>query len=540
MFFLLLTFVLILAGCKGDIETSSAEKMTEETATGKNVLTIGMSNSPTMFNPIDTDASGSNGVNYVAGFMFETLFEMTSPLEFENVLAESFESDELSQNFTIKLKQGVEWTDGTPFTANDVAFTINLIANPKTLTTIGTYITALDGLESNGKLPEGQLELPSVVVVDDYTITLKTKNPVDQNLLLERLSDLFIVPKHVLQDVKPQELNQNPFWLNPNVTTGPFKFVEYKKDEYVHLEANENYHQGLPKIEEIFIKIMPPANLVAQLQSGEILMNAAQAGTGNIPATDWEKVKSFEHIVTTEEPTRSYINVEFNTEVFTDKKFRQAIAHAIDKDILLTNLISGYGSLAEGPYAAAHPYYDEDGISYEYDPEKAKSILNEIGWDFNREIEMIVPTGDQEREMAGTILQQYLQQIGLKVKIITYDFATTVQKAITHDFELMIMSFGSIVDPDGPAFIFSSHGALNDMQYKNERVDELFAQGIAEVDADKRRVIYDELQNIIRDELPLINLFSKNNLIAYNEKLEGVRGGTIYAPHFNAHLWEIK
>ncbi|MGN7942684.1 ABC transporter substrate-binding protein [Virgibacillus sp. 6R] len=536
---LLCAMIVLSAACsEGGTESANGSTNAAQAPNDK-VLNIGMSNGPLMFNPIDTDASGSNGVNYVAGFMFETLFEMTAPLEFENVLAESYTIGEDGKTFTITLKDNVKWTDGTPFTADDVVFTINLIANPKTLTTVGNYITAFDGLGENGKLPEGVTELPSVKAIDDTTVQFVTKNPVDPNLILERLSDLFIVPKHVLKDVKPEELNQNPFWQNPTVTTGPFKFEKYAKDQYVHLVANENYYQGKPKLDEIYIKIMPPANLVAQLQTGELHMNAAQAGTGNIPALEWDTVKKMEHMKTSEESVRRYINMEFNTEVFPDKRFRQALAYAIDKEVLINDLIKGYGDIVDGPYTPSHPYYDPNVKKYEYNPEKAKELLEEIGWDFNKEIELIVPTGDQAREMAGTILQQYFQQVGLKVKITNYDFATTVQKAVSHDFEMMIMSFGSIVDPDGPAVTFTSNGALNDMQYKNERVDELFAMGIAESDENKRKEIYSELQGIIQEEVPLISLFSDNNLIAIHKDLEA-RGGTIYAPHFNAHLWELK
>jgi len=543
LFSILLCFTVLFAvACNQQTTNTTSKTKTagEVTANedGKKILNIGMNGAPLMFNPIDTDASGSSGVTFVTRFLFDSLFKMTAPLEFENVLAESYEVSEDSKTFTIKLNQDANWSDGTPFTADDVLFTINLIANPKTLTTIGNYITALDGLEK-GKLPEGVTELPSVVAVDEHTVQLTTKNPVDPNLLLERLSDLSIVPKHILQDVKPEELNQNPFWQNPTVTTGPFLFEEYAKDQFVHLVANEEYFRGAPKLDEIFIKIMPPANLVAQLQTGEIHMNAADAGSGTIPPNEWATVKGMEHIVTSEESTRRYINMEFNTEVFPDKRFRQALAYAIDREVLLNDLIQGLGDVVDGPYAPSHPYFDPNVKKYEYNPEKAKELLEEIGWDFNKEIDMIVPTGDQSREMAGNILQQYFQAIGLKVNIVNYDFPTTVQKAITHDFEMMIMSFGSIVDPDGPAVIYTSNGALNDMQYSNERVDELLAQGIAETDATKRKEIYTEVQNFIQEDVPLISLFSVKNLIAVHKDLDS-KGGTIYGTHFDAHLWDFK
>lgn len=500
----------------------------------KNQLNIGITNPPLMFNPIDSDGSGSSGAVFAYRYFFDSLVKTVGPLDFKMMLAESFDTKD-DQTFSIAINPNANWTDGKPITAYDVEFTLNLIANPATITTQRSAIFALDGLNEKGMLPEGQEKLSSVKVIDDKHLEIKTASPVDPNLIYERFSDVLIVPKHVLENVDPAQLNQNPFWRNPNVTSGAYKFVKYENKAYVELAANADYYRGAPKIEKVFIKIMPAANIVAQLQSGELDMNAAQ-GTGNIPAAEWKTVKTFANLKTSEEQTRRYNSIEINTERFPDKKVRQALAYAIDRQMIVNQLMPEAGELQDGPYANSHPYHDKNVKSYGYDPEKAKQLLAEAGFDKKKQIELIVPTGDRTREMAGNIIQQNLQAIGLKVKQTNYDFPTTVSYLIKGEFDLTLSSFGSIMDPDGPATVYRSTAALNDMRFKNARVDELFNLGMKETDKDTRFKLYSELQNLIQEEVPLITIYSEFNLMALSKDVQG-KGGVVDGMHYDVNEW---
>ncbi len=146
-------------------------------------------------------------------------------------------------------------------------------------------------MDDTGKLAEGQTEIPSVKIVDEKTITFKTKSPVDINMVKEQIGSKFmILPKHVLENVNPANLSKDPFFQNPNVTSGAFKFVQYKKDQYVEFVRNEDYYLGKPELSKLFIKIVPGANMVAQLQTGEIHFNVS-SGVGKIPAQDYETVE---------------------------------------------------------------------------------------------------------------------------------------------------------------------------------------------------------------------------------------------------------
>lgn len=532
--------VLMLTGCSKPAATTdqgAAAATGSTNGTAANQLTVGITNPPLMFNPIDSDGSGSSGAVFIYRYFFDSLVKTVGPLDFKMALAESFTTED-NQTYKIAIRNNANWTDGKPITAQDVEFTINLIVNPKTITTQRSAIFALDGLNEKGMLPAGQDKISSVKVMDDKHLELRTSKPVDPNLLYERLSDLLIVPKHVLEGADPATLNQNPFWRNPNVTSGPYKFVKYENKAYVELAANETYYRGAPKIAKVFVKIMPASNMVAQLQSGELDMNAAQ-GSGNIPASEWKTVKTFSNLRTEEQQTRRYNSIEINMERFPDKKIRQALAYAIDRQMIVDQLMPGAGELQDGPYSNSHPYHDKHVKSYGFDPEKAKQLLKEAGFDMNKSIELIVPTGDKTREMAGNIIQQNFQAIGLKVKQVNFDFPTTVSRLVKGDFDLALSSFGSLMDPDGPATVYRSTAALNDMRYKSKAVDDLFNRGMNETDKDKRFQIYKELQNTIQEDVPLITVYSEYNLIALSKSVEG-KGGVTDGMHYSVNEWYRK
>src|SRR5206468_12387250 len=152
----------------------------------------------------------------------------------------------------------------------------------------------LKGVDDRGKLPEGVKDIEGVKKIDDHTIAFTAKYPIEPDVFKDKIRFVLTMPKHVLQDVAPEQISQNAFMQKPNVSFGAFKFVSYQKDQYVELDANKDYFKGAPKIDKLFFKIMPAANIVAQLQSGEIQMN--YPGNGNIPADDYEKVKNMSNI----------------------------------------------------------------------------------------------------------------------------------------------------------------------------------------------------------------------------------------------------
>jgi peptide/nickel transport system substrate-binding protein len=518
--------LLVLAACGGGGNSAAPAGQTEGGAQGTGTqpaateaaaggtMFLGMTNPPILFNPINSADVASQ---FVEKFFFDSFLEMVEPLKFAPKLADSFETTD-NQTYTIKINKDAKWTDGTPVTAHDAAFTFNLIANPKVETTVGNYISMLDGLEENGKLKEGQTEIPSVKVIDDKTLEFKTKAPVDPNMLKEQLGvKLMILPKHILEKVDPAALSQDPFMQNPSVTNGPFKFVKYEKDQYVELAANADYYRGKPALEKLFIKVMPGANMVAQLQTGELHMNVA-GGIGKIAPQDYETVQSFENVIVKDEPNIGFQTIMFNLEKLPDPRVRKALAYSIDRQQIVDKLLKGYGEVIDGPYSSVNPYLDTTLQKYTYDPEKAKQLLQEAGWDFNREIVLNVPTGNKVREQSADVITQNWQAVGFKVRVQKFDFPTVLSKAKAGDYEVTLMGLTLTLDPD-VSTLYSTNGSFNFMKYSNPQVDELLLKGKAEPNMDVRKGIYAELQKIWNEDLPLISLYSDNDFAGISKQV---------------------
>lgn len=517
--------LLLLAACsKG---TTSSDN------SSNNSMYIGMVNAPVSFNPIN---SSDTAAIFLEKFMFDTFLEMTGPLEFTPKLAESFETED-NKTFTVTINKNANWSDGEPVTAEDAVFTLNLVANPKTETSVGAYLTIFDGLDENGKFPDGVTEIPSVTIIDDKTFQFTTKSAVDPNMVKEQIGSKFmILPKHVLGEIAPEELQKNEFMQNPTVTNGPFSFVTYAKDQYVEYAKNEEYYLGEPKLDKFFVKIMPAANLVAQLQTGEIQMNAA-GGIGKIAVQDYETVEALENVTTKTEKTFSYQDITFNMEKMTDPKVRQAIAYAIDRQSIVDKLLKGEAEIVDGPYTSISPYLDTELETYNYDPEKAKQLLEEAGWDFETTIDFVVPIGNKVREQSADIIAQNLEAIGLKLNTTTYDFPTIMAKAKKGEYDLLLMGISGTMDPDVTAY-YGTGGSSNYAHYSSEEADALLQAGKAEPDTEKRKEIYSQFQALLHEDVPVLTLYSDYDFAAVSNTVE-VGEPKVFGWHNELYNWSL-
>ncbi|WP_141430836.1 ABC transporter substrate-binding protein [Bacillus sp. 03113] len=504
--FTVIMSLFLLAACNND-----SEKDGSANGNKNNQMFIGLVNAPVSFNPIN---SSDSSAQFLEKFMFDTFLDMDAPLKFTPKLAESFDSKD-NQTFTIKIQKNANWSDGTPVTANDVAFTMNLVANPKTTTSIGTFFTTIEGLNENGKLPEGVTQIPSIKIIDKKTIQFKTKTPVDPSMIKEQLGTKFmILPEHILKDVAPENLQKDPFMQNPTVTNGPFKFSQYKKDQYVEYVKNDDYYLGSPKLSKLFVKIMPSPNLVLQLQSGEILMNPP-GSIGKIAVQDYKTVEGFDHVKTKTEATTNIQMMMFNTQKVTDPKIRQAIAYAVNRQSILDKLLQGKGEIVDGPYTSINPYLDKKLKKYTYDPNKAKQLLKEANWDFSKKLQLIVPIGNKVREQSADIIAENLKAIGLNVETTTYDFPTIMSKMRAGEYDLLLMGSSMPMDPDNTLYAKD-----NFMKYQNPKSDELLQAGKTEANIEKRHEIYNELQKIWNEDMPVLTLYSDYDFVAVSKQVK--------------------
>jgi peptide/nickel transport system substrate-binding protein len=532
----LLAFLTACSDSKPAGQETSKQAPAEKPADSANgkTLFIGLVNPPIAFNPINDQDISSQELN---GLLFESLLGMVEPLKFLPRLAESFETND-NQTYTIKLNPKAKWTDGQPVTADDVAFTLGLIANPKADTVLNNNISFLEGLNEQGKLEEGKTDISGVKVIDPHTLQLRAKSPVDPNMIKEQFGVRFkTLPKHILKDVAPEQLAKHPFVQKPNVTNGPFVFVKHEKDQYVEFAANKEYYRGAPKLGKIFVKIMPAPNLVAQLQTGEIHMNYS-LGISKISIQDYETVKNMPHVRWKLEPQVGFQTMEFNVNTISDPRVRQALVYAIDRKLIVDQLLKGTGEIIDGPYTSLNPYLDKELPLYEHNPEKAKQLLQEAGWDFNRELNFVVPIGNVVREQSANIIAENLKAVGVKTKINKFDFPTVMQKGRNKEFDLLLMGMSFTLDPDLSS-LYSTKGPNNFPGYSNPESDQLLAQGKAEADPAKRKEIYKKLQAIWQRDVPIITLYSDQIFVAISKKV--IKGEPrAFNTFYDVHEWDLQ
>jgi peptide/nickel transport system substrate-binding protein len=528
-----LSFLLVISGCSSS-DTSSSNDGKETSSSGNKSISIGITRSPVSFNPLDR---GDWAQFYISSVMFNPLMELDEDFNFVPRLADSIESLD-NQTYTAKLNPNAKWTDGKPVTADDVLFSLEMITHPKFSSLLASQFQILEGLEPGGKFTGGNFpEFAGAKKIDDYTITFKTKTPVDPNVFKEKVAaNLKALPKHVLSEVTPESLAQNPFMQKPTVTYGAFKFVEYKNNQFVSLEANKDYYKGAPKIDNLFFKIMPVANLVAQLQNGDIDMNYPEIGS--LSLQDYETVKNMDHIKTENGKPVNYKLIGYNTKGL-DKKVRQAISYGINREGIVKELLKGNGEVSSGPYAPMHPYYNEEiKDSYSYDPEKAKELLKEAGWDSSRTLTYIVPIGNQELEKTGDLVAANLKEIGINVQVAKSDIPGMIQRLKKNDFDMYSITMSFVLDPD-VSFIYQS-GATNNFHYwSNPEADDLLTKGVQETDPKARQQIYDRFQELVVEDSPDLALYADYRLRAVNKRVT-VGGPKDIGMLMNVHEWDVK
>ena len=465
--------------------------------------------------------STSGPIGLMAPKVYDGLLDYDKDLKGVPSLAESWTVSDDGLTVTFNLRKGVKWHDGESFTSADVQFSV---------------MEVLKKVHPRG--PNSFKEVTEVQTPDDYTAIFKLANPAPYMMRSLGAYESPMVPKHLLegQDVKSASIANSP------VGTGPFKFVEWKKGQYIRLDKNENYwKEGLPYLDRIVGRFIPDASTrTAAMENGEVHYGAY----GAIPNVDVVRLRDLPSIgVTTD--GYAMINpmalIEFDTTrpPFDKPAIRQAISTAIDRQFLIDNIWFGYGKpatsalsssyAATGLYAPGMPNYPANG-----DVEAAKKILDDAGImpDANgvraTAILDLIPYGEDWRR-AGEYMKQALGDIGIQLELRYEDVPTWLKRIYAdYDFRMNINYFYQLPDPVlgvhrhyGTDQIRQGTHFVNSSRYSNPVLDKLLADGAREADAGKRSAMYEEIQGILANDMPVVNLFEMKFLTVFNSKLKG-------------------
>lgn len=517
---LILTTILtmtVLAGCgSADTETDNHTPSSGNTENGDasaeesnadKVVTIAVSTVWDTLNPL---AHTSTNTDEVQEMIYDRLIIVNGDGTYEPRLASSWEANETQDIITIHLNENATWHDGVPVTAEDVVYTFQLTSNQECnwLRKSNTaYYLGTD--DDGGELSEDSIE---IYALDDHTVELHLKQPVDLMAFFERyIRDVFILPSHLLKDTPDEEIATSDFWDHP-IGSGPFVFDSQVDGERIELIANTNYYLGAPKFGRLVFRLMDSATITAGLLNGEVDLSTA------LLATDIATVEATGNIVVDPLPSFQYQTLVINLEdsLFT-KEVRQAIGAAINKQAIVDSIYLGYAEALKAVYPSSHPYYNENLVESTYDPERAKQLLEEAGWDYDTVLELQVSTGNESRLQTALLIQQDLEAVGIKTEIVTYDFATVLQNMRDNKYQLLCMGSAGSIDPT------EGTGSLT---YFSHTTDEyllgLIDAGAAGITFEERKPYYDEIQEIIVEDVPVIFMYSLDNILVYNNRLSNV------------------
>lgn len=431
-------------------------------------------------------------------------------------LAESWQTDD-GQTFTFNLRDDVVWHDGTPLTAEDVAFTIN-----RSYDNVIRYSNQVwDPIQGATAVKDGSADAATgVEVIDDHTIVLTLETP--DASWLNQLPEPYggIVPKHILESTEGSESESIPFSTTEPVGSGPYKFIRYEPDQFIEFQANSDYFKGAPSIDTIFFRLLGPDVAIAQLEAGEldlaVEVNPAEGPRlAENPALD---------TISTAGVGNS--GLYFNLLNVTDPRTRRAVGHAIDAQGIIDGILGGGGRVNRG----LHPGMpaDDDAAFIDFDPEVARQLLEESDWDPSQTFRIAFDPGASGVSQWLPIVQQQLQDIGMTVELVPVDTAGYI------DFWNNVDEWEAVVTgPGGNQGV----GPLNSQpQYQcgldspayfqarqtNCAIDEMFVAARAEADDAARDVIFREISDLLLAEADWVSLWTTNNLSVKSKGLSGV------------------
>lgn len=538
-----MVLALALTGCGGSKSPSPAapsagstsqNQAAESSGPKDEVVTMAIISTWNTLNIYNT--SGNYG-HCVADQLFERMVSCTHDGEYLPRLADSWEMSEDHTSMTFHMNKNAKWHDGEPLTADDVVFTLKAVTSEKMDNYYRSKFVCLAGTDDNGICASPD-DL-QVEAIDDYTVKVGLKTPKDEQTVLSTLCSFFyVLPQHILDTGDYSDINSSDFWTSP-VGAGPFKYVKDIAGEQLEMTANEDYYLGCPDFKTFVIKVVPATSLTAGLLNGEIDV----VGAGSIPLSDWGTIESSDNLVAESIPSYAYQYMEFNlsdgNDAFQDAAVRIAFDKAIDKQLIVDQLMAGEGQVAVGPMPKYHPYYNDALEGNSYDPNAAKSALEAANFDFNRTYRLIVPQGNQVREQSALIIQQNLKDIGIKVEIETYDFATLLEMMRNGDFDLGLLGGGSNIDPNESAVIVKPGSAQNYSLLTDGKWYDLAAKGDSLVNFNERKEAFDAYQAALVEDQPYIWLYHENNLQAHSTRIAEIPMEDFIWYNYEVWTWKL-
>jgi peptide/nickel transport system substrate-binding protein len=504
----------------------------------KKSVIIGMTQEPVNFNPLLYVNSGTEEVPEAC--MFDALWDINEKGEFVPNLAvkvPTLENGGISQDgmvWKIELKKGIKWHDGAPFTAKDVEFTYQTIINPK------VAIRSRSGFDL----------ISQFKIIDDYNVEIHLSKPFVP--FAWAWQKMHIVPAHILS--KEADLNTAPFNTQP-IGTGPYKLVKRVAGSHMVYTRNMDYHRGAPAIETVIHKFVPDQTVAyTQFKTGEIDV----FGLHGVPPVRFEEARKLpgKDALETPAPWVEFIYFNCGKPQFQEKVVRQALYYAVDKEKWIKDIYYGLPPRTLSYLHPNHWAYSQNLKDPGYNPEKAAAMLEAAGWkkgaDGIREkngvklkFTMSTTAGSKAREQAEAMIQANWKEIGVAMEIKNMPASVVWGEYTTKSqFDTLMVGWEPTVgmDPDYTARCHSKQipakygTGSNYVQYENPELDKLMEEGVLISDMEKRKAVYQKIQDILHEDVPFAPIFAYMFMYGKNSALKGYK----INPYVTDITWNIQ
>ena len=438
-------------------------------------------------------------------------------------------------DMTWRLREGVRWHDGEPFTSEDVCFTWRFVTSENSQTYNRDWYLGID-----------ECSMP-----DDHTVVFTWGGEYGY------YAGLFeaILPEHVLGGMSTEEIvNYTPYNRGDElVGTGPFRFAEWRSGEYIRVVRNDDYWRGpdVPAIDEIVWAFIPDAN--TRLNA----MKAGQYHYARLQPTHVAEVRELDGYETNliSSNTFMHFDLSLNTEraeaLFSDRDVRRALFHAIDREAIAEQLMEGTVRVANTPINPTSPYHNEEVVASTYDPERAAAMLEAAGWlpgpdgirvkDGQRfSFTMLNRAGTADRIAIAQVIQAQLKAIGVEVDFRTLESAAWTQTWRSFDWEAVVAAWFLPADPSFTG-LYRCGGPNNMTGFCSPALDEVMEASDRQLSFEARKPLLDRAQALLAEDARMLPLYYNVIPELVSDRVVGYRGsGTNFGSFWNLWEWSLR
>lgn len=528
----------------GYVAATDSSKNVQTALNRSDTLIIGVLAPDEVFNPLYCEGQYDR---YIVDSIFENLLSVDeSGLPIENMVdSYSVSDDGLVYKFT--LKEGLKFSDGTPLTTEDVAFTYTIACDSSYDGPVDLVnATKVKGAKAYKEGTATSVEGINVIDGRNIEFTLEEVNASAIYDFTNKTTGILSKAHYGAEYTQGNLDYIKNYHTNP-LGSGAYSFVSSKSGQETVLVANENYFKGTPNIKNVIYRATSEDTRIQMLKTGEIDMDMVTVNEDNV-----QTVLDAEFLDLHIFPTNGYGYIGFNVtdEKFADVKVRQALTYGLNRaEIVEAAFTGGYADVINVPQSKESWAYTPGENDYEYDPQKAAELLDEAGWvvgsdgirekdGVKLEIKFTASTPNSVNEAIIPIAQANYSELGIKFEAEQMDFNAVREKVNSGKASMFFMAWGLNPDPD-QTNLFSTDGSQNRLGYSNEKVDELLLKGLQTTDTEERKEIYKELYNELNEDLPYMFLYQRKDMWVVNSRVKGFENNITAYKDFTASLYQL-